>query len=544
MSDGRQGSKPPENGGQGQKIIATPRPLAEKLQGKSILEPVQKNLATDTARESLLDTVLKKTNRMEGSDPREGSADNSLIKEKMAIDIRAKGAGLFGANAVDSLIDEFLKLDYEVAGLVGQGGMSAVYDAYYRGNPDSLGIEGGRRVAIKVLSERLINDPEIRTRFFREAEIIRNMKHPNVVELLESGEVLQRPYFVMEHLEGIDLGAFIRRGRPDNSAVPVDTALYIAREVCYALDAAHSRGIIHRDIKPDNIFIVKNENKEKDKIEKIKLFDLGLAKLVNLSSDVHLTKAGTSAGTPPYMAPETIPDASGPMNYDHRIDIYSMGVTLYEMIAGSLPFVAQEQWELLSMHKSAKPEPLRKKRPDLNIPERVEKLVLRCLEKKPDDRFKDMKEMILEIEACGVEPKSLSLLAQMKLPPSTRIKKRSEKNLLRRWVAPIALSIAASAVVGGVVSYREPIRAFIENITKKPLAIYSAKIDSDIAGVSVFVEEKLDGGTVVTREIGKTPLGIPLAGEQVVYLEMDGYKRAYGKISFETPSFTHTMEKR
>ena len=484
----------------------------------------------------------------------------------------------------DRLKEQFLRLDYKVTDIIGKGGMGAVFEAHYIGANDTLGTKPGSRVAIKVISDSLVTKDDQRTRFFREATLSRQLQHPGVVKVFEVGELCKRPFFVMEYLEGQELSFIIDEKRDKGERLDVGRALQIARDVASALGAAHSKGIIHRDVKPDNIFIVMEDGEEK-----VKIIDLGVAKVVNANANgaPRLTNEAVIMGTPTYIAPETIQDAGEPVNYDHRIDIYSLGITLYEMLCGNVPFESTSALGTFYSHKTEAPKPLREIIPD--IPEAVDRLVLRCLEKDPDNRFQTMEELIDAIGECGVKPETPTLLsaspgyvqAARKSADSMEITalyepkeiSRPRRPGIRRTVEPVemvpamrpkkksgAARLAAAAIVaGGIASAglmlsREPEEH--SNVIPKPSAstdvkprkrtneVYNAQFETNISGTKVMKEEKLADGTIVERELGKTPLDIPLKGEQMVFLEMEGYQRVYLKVSPENSFINYRMKKR
>lgn len=425
---------------------------------------------------------------------------------------------------------EFARLGYRITKSIGAGGMGNIYEARYMGDFGALGIPENAQVAIKLLSDILITHAEGRTRFFREAELIRSIKHRNMVKIYEVGEISQRPFFAMEHLDGTDVANLIKHLGADYDAIEVKRALYIAREVCSAMAEAHSKGIIHRDIKPENILIVKE-----GEVERVKVIDLGIARLAHIGDEdgPKLTMAGQYFGTPSYMAPEMACEINGKVVYDHRVDIYALGVTMYAMVCGSLPFGGIDHSIILHLHKTKKPEPPSERRPDLNIPKDVDKVILKCLEKKPEDRFQSMEKLMKSIEACGIAPIDDEMLV--------RAAKKAPKPLAKtflRWALPIALAAAAGAATYLAVQPKT------ETEQKKDAKAYNARIETNVRGVSVMLEEKLEGGTVVSRLLGTTPLEVPLIGEQIIFFEHNGYKRAYILVTPENSTVMHEMQKR
>jgi eukaryotic-like serine/threonine-protein kinase len=241
--------------------------------------------------------------------------------------------------------------------------------------------EIGRKVAIKVLRAELSRDSMLLGRFLNEARAANAIRHPNIIEILDSGTTPTGiSYLVMELLEGEVLAGRLRRlGR-----LPLPLALEYAYQAASAVGAAHKKGIVHRDLKPDNLFIVPDENDPAR--ERLKVLDFGIAKLqVHAMGDSVKTRTGTLMGTPVYMSPE---QAMGTKEVDHRSDIYSLGVILFEMICGKPPFYSEGFGELVHMHLNVPPPSPRAFVP--TTPPQVEALIARMLAKKPEDRFPSM----------------------------------------------------------------------------------------------------------------------------------------------------------
>jgi len=417
--------------------------------------------------------------------------------------------------------ESFLALGYELKDWIGRGGMGDVYEAEYIGDSEALGMSKGCRVAIKFLTD--VTADEDVTRFYREAAMIKGLEHPNVVKVFESNLVGGRPFFAMEYLEGRDLGSIMWNEDRSQNAVETRETLRIVRQACAALSVLHSKGIIHRDIKPSNLFILKDGT--------IKIIDFGIAKLLYRPSKEipRLTHKNAVIGTPVYMAPEMF-NARMKDDIDHRSDIYSLGIMMYEMLAGRLPFEAEDYWDTVHFHTIAKPESLRKVRPDLNINECVDAFVLRCIRKDPGERFQSAEGMIAEIDLClceldGKKPwKALSRKAKFGIPAV---------------LAAAALASALYFTVGNIPE--EPVEKPVQESVS---GIYRARIETDVEGVSVVKEEKLGDGTAVERVLGRTPLDVPLEGENTIFLEMEGYKRAYLKITPENKDVSFRMQER
>ncbi|HTK41581.1 MAG TPA: protein kinase [Gemmatimonadales bacterium] len=252
---------------------------------------------------------------------------------------------------------------YTLEGEIGRGGMGVVY----RARDERL----QRRVAIKVLPPELAFQSDIRARFTREAQTAARLSHPHIVPIHTVGEGEGLVYFVMGYVDGESVAGRIRR----RGKLPVEEARRIMAETADALGAAHTFGVIHRDIKPDNILLEGTRGR-------VMVTDFGIAKALSQASGATLTGAGVAIGTPSFMSPE---QAAGEREIDGRSDIYSLGVVAYQMLTGDLPFYAPTVAGIL-MKQITEPAPdVRTKRPD--TPEDLALAVSRCLEKDPENRW-------------------------------------------------------------------------------------------------------------------------------------------------------------
>jgi len=266
---------------------------------------------------------------------------------------------------------------YHLTGLLGQGGMGAVY----RGEHVVI----GKKVAVKFLHADLAGNAEVVKRFYREAQAAAAIGHDGIIDVLDVGiSPNGEPYLVMEFLEGESLGDMLARTGPLDLAA----ALGIVEPALRALAAAHSKGIVHRDLKPDNIFIVRQPSGP----PKIKLIDFGISKFAEGGGAEKLTQTGSVMGTPSYMAPE---QARGASSLDHRADLYSMGVILYEMLTGKLPFSGSNFTEIIINILTVEPLPPVQAHP--GFPAEATALVLRALAKDPAARPTDAEAMIAEM---------------------------------------------------------------------------------------------------------------------------------------------------
>jgi hypothetical protein len=254
---------------------------------------------------------------------------------------------------------------YQIVGPLGEGGMAAVFRAYQPGME--------RYVALKVLPRVFADDPEFAARFQREARILARLQHPHILPVFDYGQAEGYSYIVMPFVPGGTLTDSLK-GEP----LPLPRIRQVISQVGGALQYAHSRSLIHRDVKPSNVLIDESGN--------CLLTDFGLARMVEAS--VNLTASGTILGTPAYMSPE---QGSG-RKIDARSDIYSLGIILYEMATGRVPYRAETPLAVVFMHASA-PLPLPR---SLNpgLPEAVERVILKALAKNPDDRYQTAEELM------------------------------------------------------------------------------------------------------------------------------------------------------
>jgi serine/threonine protein kinase len=321
---------------------------------------------------------------------------------------------------------------YRLLRPLGEGGMGTVYEAQH--------LRLGTRIAVKILSPQFAADPKFRDRFRREARAASQIRHPNVVQLIDFGETPNNSVFIaMELLEGHDLHHVLRTHAP--TPMPWPRAQHLLAQAADALAAAHRCGIVHRDVKPSNVFVLEGAGVN----DFVKLLDFGIAKIVAPTPTAdsvlvkNLTATGEIFGTSRYMAPE---QAYGTSN-DPRVDIYSLGVVAYELLTGRVPFNGESNFEIATRHVYEKPRPIRELRPE--IPAALEAVVLRALEKQPEDRFATMEDLgralRMVTDAAAPPPSN----ARSNVPTATEVLAHANASMPSRRASDERSSIAATS---------------------------------------------------------------------------------------------------
>jgi len=282
----------------------------------------------------------------------------------------------FVEDEFDGLVGKIVDGRYKVLGRIGMGGMGVVYRVEH--------VRMGKVAAMKVLRRDLVDDAQAARRFIREVEVVSKLEHPNIVQTFDFGEWRGLLYLVMELVRGEDLAAVVKREGP----LSLSRALPLFVQVCEALEEAHHLGVIHRDLKPDNIVVFRRREGEH-----IKVLDFGLAKLRERPGVADVTGAGSLVGTPYYMAPEQVRSEA----VDERTDIYALGATIYRVVTGTPAFTGDSPMAILTRHITDPVEPPSMRRPGL--PLALDHLVLKAMAKDPANRFANAKEMREAISA-------------------------------------------------------------------------------------------------------------------------------------------------
>jgi serine/threonine protein kinase len=290
-----------------------------------------------------------------------------------------------GSGTSDPLVGKVVHERFRIIAPIARGGMGAVYKAEQA--------PLGRLVALKVLSPKHEEDqdPEFRKRFFLEAATVAKLTHPNTVTVFDYGQSEGIYFIVMELLEGETLKKVMK----DEGPFPAERAMHVTKQICRSLREAHRLGIIHRDMKPGNVMLL-SQGDEKDYV---KVLDFGLVKDIESGEEEDLTQAGVFMGSPKYMSPEQIQGE----RVDGRSDIYSIGILLYEMLAGHPPFQREKQVQILMDHINTPVPLLVAPEGAPPIPDEVAQIVYKCLQKKREDRFADMDQVLMALKNVAGE---------------------------------------------------------------------------------------------------------------------------------------------
>lgn len=360
-------------------------------------------------------------------------------------------------DAKDLLVGQTLKDNYYVLSILGHGGMSVVYKGKMRSRK--------RIVAIKTLRVAGVGDDLIVKRFQREAELLLHLNHPRIVQVHEHGYTSRgQPYFVMDYLTGRNLSDVIRKNGP----LPPDRVRHIFSQVCGAVDHAHRCGVIHRDLKPGNIMLLKQDGDR----DFVKVVDFGIARFQEEAQ--RLTRLGEVWGSPIYMSPEQCMGAQ----LDVRSDIYSVGIALYESLTGQVPFLGKNYVDTMSKQIGEAPRPLSEVVPGISVPPNLEQVVMKALAKEPENRYQTMAELREDLENAFAKPAQSRQKQQKTSQQNIASQKQSSGRVQRTSKTDIPKS-------------KTP-RNTGQNISAPPAGQVMSKPPAQIAGTRSAVREKLD----------------------------------------------------
>ncbi|MGE5185748.1 MAG: protein kinase domain-containing protein [Acidobacteriota bacterium] len=400
------------------------------------------------------------------------------------------------------LVGATLSGRYLVTRKVGQGGMGAVYEATHT--------LIGKRVAVKVLLDKYAQREAIVARLKQEAQLASQIGNEHIIDITDFGNTDDgRTFVVMEYLEGESLAECLAR----ESKLPEQRILRIASQSASALAAAHKKGIVHRDIKPENLFLLRRKDQDF-----VKVVDFGISKSLRSSDEQEelprLTQTGMVLGTPLYMSPE---QARGDEDLDHRVDIYALGVIMYEAACGRVPFAGTNYLSVISQVLNTEPTPLRELRPELS--EEFEAIVLRAMAKDRTHRYADANAMLADVTALLEDPTHSTERAKItgprRLMPRPRIPKAA-------WavggigVAIGGVTLAVVLLMGGGGKQKQPVKPVVVPVhAPADAAVAVIAVDApgepEVKTVELDIETEPAGASVYKEDeaYGKAPVKIP-----------------------------------
>ncbi len=445
------------------------------------------------------------------SDQRATALDHLETRARVEAAVAATETGPSPSSGVDPMLGRTISGRFEILSRIGAGGMGIVYRAR------QIGID--RTVAVKMLLRELAGDEKVVKRFKIEALAVSRLNHPNTIRIFDFGQAEDATlYFAMEFLEGSSLEEALRRDQTFSAR----RTMHVLKQIAASLVEAHEKGIVHRDLKPDNVYLTKVG----DDPDFVKVLDFGVAKLREADKrQGTVTQAGTIFGTPRYMAPEQCRS----MAVDHRADLYALGVIAYEMLVGNAPFDAENPLAILIQHVQEQPMPLAEVRPDIEVPEEVEALVMKCLEKSPEMRFhhaSDLVAAINEVEAKLLgrfervvyvqgprptpvprSPLEAATVAGVPVAATRRRKGAWVAAVLLVMFSGLGISLWATGILGPATDAPLPVAAPVATAVS---AVPPAAVPSRPSTVSMRFSSDPDGAEVVQRgrTLGNTPLTV------------------------------------
>jgi serine/threonine-protein kinase len=444
-----------------------------------------------------------------------GANDTAVASKASMAAVASAETPAVGTPALE-MVGATLSGRYLVTRKIGQGGMGAVYEATHT--------LIGKRVAVKVLLEKYAKRDAIVARLKKEAQLASSVQNEHIIDVTDFGQTDDgRTFVVMEFLEGESLAECLAR----ETRLPEQRLLRIAQQAASALAAAHKEGIVHRDIKPENLFLLRR--KEQDFV---KVVDFGISKSLRASGDEEepprLTQTGMVLGTPLYMSPE---QARGDDELDHRVDIYALGVIMYEAATGRVPFIGNNYLSVISQVLNEEATPLRELCPDLS--EEFEAIVLRAMSKDKRERYESAQAMLVDLVALTDDPTHSTERAKITGPRRRLPKKSSLKAAV--WVGAVALVVIAVLLFVNflVPDGKKPAAAAVPDAGVAPVdaavAMAPADAPEQIKMVKLKIETAPPGATIIKDGVPQgdvTPATVEVVDKEKdvkFILQLDGY---------------------
>jgi len=481
--------------------------------------------AADTPQRLVVRSLETSSDSLHG-----GAADTAVAVAKENKHNSSSATAIGDTHKLEALSPSTLELTgatlsgrYLVTRKVGQGGMGAVYEATHT--------LIGKRVAVKVLLDKYAQREAIVTRLKHEAQLASSIRNEHIIDITDFGTTDDgRTFVVMEFLEGESLAELLVR----ETRLPEQRILRIIQQSASALAAAHERGIVHRDIKPENLFLLRRKDQDF-----VKVVDFGISKSLRTSDEQEqprLTQTGMVLGTPLYMSPE---QARGDDELDARVDIYALGVIMYESATGRVPFVGNNYLSVISQVLNETPKSCRSLRPELS--EEFEAIVGRAMAKDRNERYATAADMLNDITAVLDDPTHSTERAKITGPR----KKAPKKSSLRvvAWIAGIAVIVAAlfsivKVLMGGPPAPKQqPAVADAGLALGPPVDAAPPTPDAPVPVVDVEIISDPPGATIIMDGVvqdGVTPLTVPAVkkdSEIAFVAQKDGYNDHSFKIN-------------
>ncbi len=456
---------------------------------------------------------------------------NAMLDTAASAETPHAGTPSISMTGLADIVGQTLSGRYLVTKKVGQGGMGAVYEATHT--------LIGKRVAVKVLLEKYAQREAIVARLKQEAQLASSIGNEHIIDITDFGNTEDgRTFVVMEFLEGESMAECLGR-EPKMSEQRI---LRISAQTASALAAAHAKGVVHRDIKPENIFLLKR--KEQDFV---KVVDFGISKSLRATGEdeetVRLTQTGMVLGTPLYMSPE---QARGDEDLDHRVDIYALGIIMYESASGRVPFSGNNYLSVISQVLNEEPPSLREIRPELT--DEFEAIVTKAIAKNRKDRYENALEMLADLNALLDDPTHSTERAKITGP--RRLMQRAPKIPRIAWAIGGAGIVAAGVAIAVMVlmgskakklNNQQPVAALIDAGVPSTIVADAAPVEPEVAtiklkivtqpkGAQVFREsEPLEADTVtIVKNNKEVKITAQLAGYDDATLSINPLERADG----------------